>query len=89
MSSVVQHAPRFTEQESMHIANDLFGLNVIAKQLPSERDQNFHLTTSTGKEYVLKLANAVERFQVLDFQNQAMRYITQNRTLFASLILSK
>jgi 4-aminobutyrate aminotransferase-like enzyme/Ser/Thr protein kinase RdoA (MazF antagonist) len=82
MSSIVQHAPRFTEQESMRFANDLFGLTVIAKQLPSERDQNFHLTTSTGKEYVLKLANAIERFEVLDFQNQAMMHITQNRTLF-------
>jgi 4-aminobutyrate aminotransferase-like enzyme/Ser/Thr protein kinase RdoA (MazF antagonist) len=82
MSSLVQHAPRFTEQEAVCIAHDQFGLSVIAKQLPSERDQNYHLTTPDGAEYVLKVANATERPEVLDFQNQAMMHITRNRNMF-------
>ena len=45
MSSIVQHAPRFTEHDAIRIAKDLFALDVTAKLLPSERDQNFRLTS--------------------------------------------
>ena len=83
MSSIVQHAPRFTEQESVRIALELFGLEVTARQLPSERDQNFRLTAADGNDYVLKLANATESVEVLDFQNQAMIHLAGKRELFA------
>ena len=48
MSSIVQHAPRFSKQDAIGIAHDLFGLEVSARQLPSERDQNFCLTAPDG-----------------------------------------
>jgi 4-aminobutyrate aminotransferase-like enzyme/Ser/Thr protein kinase RdoA (MazF antagonist) len=82
MSSIVQHAPRFSEQEAARIALDLFDLEVSAKQLPSERDQNFRLTAADGKDCVLKLANSNESRDVLDFQNQAMMHIAGRRNLF-------
>ena len=82
MSSIVQHAPRFSETDAVGIAHDLFGLRVSAKSLDSERDQNFHLETSDGKAFVLKLANATETYEVLDLQNQAMMHIIAN---FSSL----
>ena len=66
MSSIVQHAPRFTEKDAIGIAHDVFGLDVSAKKLPSERDQNFHLSALSGEEYVLKVANATERIEVID-----------------------
>jgi Ser/Thr protein kinase RdoA (MazF antagonist) len=75
MSSIVQHAPRFTENDAIGIAHDVFGLDVSARKLPSERDQNFHLTAFSGEAYVLKVANATERIEVIDFQNQAMMHI--------------
>jgi len=78
MSSIVQHAPRFSETDAVGIANDFFGLDVSAQPLASERDQNFHLNTSDGKAFVLKLANATETYEVLDLQNQAMMHITTN-----------
>jgi len=78
MSSIVQHAPRFSETDAVGIAHDLFGLKVSAKLLDSERDQNFHLIASDGKAFVLKLANATETYEVLDLQNQAMMHIITN-----------
>ena len=48
MSSIVQHAPRFSEEEAANISKDLYGLDAAAKLLPSERDQNFHLAESGG-----------------------------------------
>ena len=82
MSSIVQHAPRFSRQDAVRIAKDFFGIDAAAEQLPSERDQNFHLTDSSGPEYVLKLANATERCEMLEFQNQAMMHIAAKRDLF-------
>ncbi len=83
MSSIVQHAPRFSEQEAVGIALDIFGLEVSVRQLPSERDQNFRLAAADGKDYVLKLANATESREVLDFQNQAMLHLAGKRHMFA------
>ena len=79
MISIVQHAPRFSAQDAVRIAHDNFGLDVSARQLPSERDQNFHLTCQTGKQYVLKVANATERIEVLEFQNRVMMHIASNK----------
>ena len=79
MTSIVQHAPRFSEQEAVRLAHEHFGLDVSARQLPSERDQNFHLTCRTAEQYVLKVANATENIEVLEFQNQVMMHIAGNK----------
>jgi len=82
MSSIVQDAPKFTERDAIRIAKELFEIDVTARLLPSERDQNFLLTDSTGKSYVLKFANSTEHVEVLDFQNQAMMHINSKRDMF-------
>ncbi len=74
MSSIVQHAPCFNETDAGRIAADLYGIDAVAKLLPSERDQNFHLTAANNTEFVLKIANSTEHETVLDFQNQAMMH---------------
>ena len=79
MTSILNHAPRFSKQEAVRIAHDNFGLDVCARQLPSERDQNFHLTCRTAEQFVLKVANATENIEVLDFQNQVMMHIADNK----------
>ena len=43
MTTAVQKAPRITQDDAIRIAADLYGLNVSAALLPSERDQNFLL----------------------------------------------
>jgi 4-aminobutyrate aminotransferase-like enzyme/Ser/Thr protein kinase RdoA (MazF antagonist) len=82
MSSIVQYAPRFSRQDAVRTAQDLFGIDAAAEQLPSERDQNFLLAASDGRRFVLKLANSTELQSVLDFQNQAMMHIAARRDIF-------
>jgi len=66
MTSMVKHAPGFSEQDAVRLAHDCFGLDASARQLPSERDQNFNLTCDTAEQYVLKVANATEIFHRRD-----------------------
>ncbi len=81
MSSVVQLAPRFTAKAAVGIARSLFAVDADAEQLPSERDQNFYLTTRSGDGYVLKIANAAERVEVLEVQNRVMMHIAHKKGL--------
>ena len=39
--------------------------------LPSERDQNFQLCDAQGRQAVLKIANALEEYALLEAQNGA------------------
>jgi Ser/Thr protein kinase RdoA (MazF antagonist) len=64
--------PRFTGEEAERLARDLYGLRGVLKELPSERDQNFHIRAESGGEFVLKIANAAEKKEVLEFQNKAV-----------------
>jgi 4-aminobutyrate aminotransferase-like enzyme/Ser/Thr protein kinase RdoA (MazF antagonist) len=73
----VHLAPRFTAPRAVEIAHALYGLEAMAEALPSERDQNFKLVTPGGQAYVLKIANASERREVLDFENRAMAHVAR------------
>ncbi len=64
--------PGFTEEEAVRLAGDIYGVSCTADELVSERDQNFHLISETGEEFVLKVANVSEERAVLEFQNQAI-----------------
>ena len=75
MIAAVQHAPRLSEADAIGIARNLYGLEISAAALPSERDQNFLLTTTTGDKFVLKIANAEEDCEFLGMQNQLIRFL--------------
>ncbi len=64
--------PRFTEDAAVRIAWERFGIEAGAAALPSERDQNYLLTTSDGRRFVLKIANTTEDPAVLDLQDRAL-----------------
>jgi Ser/Thr protein kinase RdoA (MazF antagonist) len=68
--------PRFSPSAAERIARHLFGLTATASPLPSERDQNFALTTGAGK-FVLKIAKADEEQAVLELQNAALEHVAQ------------
>ncbi|MHA2023092.1 MAG: phosphotransferase, partial [Candidatus Thorarchaeota archaeon] len=73
--------PTFTLIEARTIAGNLFDLQSSIsdiKELPSERDQNFHITVESGQEYVLKIAAASEEVGTLSMQNSAMRHLADN-----------
>ncbi len=50
MTTAVQKAPRIIPDDAVSIVADLYGLNVSAAPLPSERDQNFLLRGTSQKE---------------------------------------
>ncbi len=73
--ALVRTAPRFTSDDAVSLARDLYGLTASAAELPSERDQNFQLRDASGAQFVLKIANAGESRDVLDLQNQALAFL--------------
>lgn len=75
MSTVAEKRPRFSEQQACELALEHFGLSACARELPSERDQNFYLENESGRAFVLKIASAADSNEILDLQNKAMRHI--------------
>jgi Ser/Thr protein kinase RdoA (MazF antagonist) len=84
MSSLGQ-SPRFDVTGAARLARDIYGLDATASPLPSERDQNF-LVTTAGERYVLKIANASEDRTMLDAQNAAMAHVSR-RVAFCPRVL--
>ena len=70
--AMVNDAPRFDPASAQRIARELFAFDAVATPLTSERDQNFLLTTASGERHVLKVANALERADMVDAQQAAM-----------------
>ncbi|MFN2405724.1 MAG: phosphotransferase [Pyrinomonadaceae bacterium] len=59
------------------IAEKYFGIQASAHELPSERDQNFLLTSRDGEKFVLKIANRGEKREVLEAQNAMLGHLAQ------------
>lgn len=57
------------------LANQYYGIQGSVKKLNGEIDLNYHIKDHSGKEYILKIANAQENIQQLDLQNNFMHYI--------------
>ncbi len=76
-----RNPPHFLEAEARRIAREHFDLTGDFRPLKSERDQNFHIRTAMGQEYVLKLSNLVEDAVVIDFQTRALSFIEQQDPL--------
>jgi 4-aminobutyrate aminotransferase-like enzyme/Ser/Thr protein kinase RdoA (MazF antagonist) len=70
-------APRFSVEEVTGIAEKLYSLSGKLSALGSERDQNFHLVTSAGDQYVIKISNSAEDQDIIDLQVKALEHITQ------------
>ena len=68
------------------IAGEFFGIRASASTLPSERDQNFLLTTSSDRKFVLKIANASEERAFLEAQNAVLKHLTERISFCQSLI---
>ena len=79
MSIPRESIPSFTAAEALAIANRHYGLLGAVSVLPSERDQNFLITESHVRKYVLKIANSSDAAELLDFQNQAMRRVEKSQ----------
>jgi len=70
-------SPSFSVDKVNEIAKELYGISGTLLQLGSERDQNFHLVTMTGDQFVIKIANSSEDPAIIDMQLKAMEYISK------------
>jgi len=68
------------------IAGEHFSLRVRAHALPSERDQNFLLTTKAGEKFVLKIANALESRTFLEAQNSVLKHLERHVSICQKLL---
>ena len=72
--------PRIEPKQARDLLRDHYGLeNVELSELPSERDQNFRVEAA-GTTLVLKIANASESAEILDFQNRALLHVQEHAT---------
>jgi len=69
--------PQFSNGEARALVLGLWNVKSMARELPSERGQNFHIRAEGGAEYVLKIANAREKREVLELQVQAIRHLAR------------
>lgn len=68
-------APQFSVADAAALARDQFDIEATPRLLTAERDQNFHLLSRSGAEFVLKIANAAEAPEAITFQNAVMRHL--------------
>ncbi|MEO8115436.1 MAG: phosphotransferase [Phenylobacterium sp.] len=69
-------APQLGRRAAEALVRDRFRIAGMARRLTSERDLNFRITTDDGRDYVLKVANAAEARDVLDFQARALAHVS-------------
>jgi Ser/Thr protein kinase RdoA (MazF antagonist) len=87
--SLLTYAPRLLVEEAELLAGDLYDVVGRATPLPSERDQNFLLTTHSGPRFVLKISNANEQLSLLEAQNQVLDHLQTAVTFCPNLIPTK
>lgn len=81
--------PHFTTEQASVIASRDFGIDVLrSRELESERDQNFRITASDDREFVLKISNAAESREFLDGQNAMMAHLADRMAMSPSVVKS-
>jgi len=70
-------APHLSPERALGLLARHYALSGTLEPLPSERDQNFRLTTAAGARYVFKIANAQEDRALLEAQQEAMARVAE------------
>ncbi|MCZ6593827.1 MAG: phosphotransferase [Bacteroidetes bacterium] len=68
-------AIKITSEKVQQIADTIFGINAIARQLPGYEDENFKLTTASGDSFILKVSQPEESIDSLEFQDDLLEYV--------------
>ncbi|MBN2415144.1 aminotransferase class III-fold pyridoxal phosphate-dependent enzyme [bacterium] len=72
--TTVDTAPRFSAGEAAALCSRFYGISGEAIELPSERDQNFKISSSDGS-WVLKIANPAEDQEKIELENRVMHHL--------------
>lgn len=67
--------PLLSEPELRALCEELYGVEGRVVPLPSDRDQNVHITGPDGLDFVLKAANASVTRGTLDAENAALAWV--------------
>ncbi len=67
--------PHVSEQEAHAILVERYGLRGDLRALPGERDRNFHVRASDGRELALKVAHGDDSRDLLELQNAALAHL--------------
>ncbi len=70
--------PALSAGDAARLLDERYSLMGVLEPLPSERDQNFLVTTRGGEHCVLRIANSAEDRAVTDFQTGALLHIAKN-----------
>ena len=62
---------------AVRLAADLYGIQAVARPLPGEYDDNFHLTCADGEQFVLKVMHPQRERQLLELQVEALQHIAE------------
>jgi 4-aminobutyrate aminotransferase-like enzyme/Ser/Thr protein kinase RdoA (MazF antagonist) len=68
-------APAFDKATAAKFVRAHYGINGTATLLVSERDQNFRIDAENGQKYLLKIANALEASEVIDYENAILQHL--------------
>jgi 4-aminobutyrate aminotransferase-like enzyme/Ser/Thr protein kinase RdoA (MazF antagonist) len=66
------------QDEAIRLARELYALEVTARRLPGEYDDNFHVTTVDGRSFVLKIMHAGRDESLIDLQGRALAHLAKN-----------
>ncbi len=80
LKSVAAEPPNFNPVQVQLAVNEQFGLYGKLDPLVSERDQNFRLRASDGRNYVVKITSLAEDPLVTDFQIAVLLHLEKTRT---------
>lgn len=71
-----------TLQDAQQIAQTDFGIDGQLTRLAGEYDDNFHIKTTDGTEFLLKIAHEKEAGNIIDLQNAALQYLASSPQSF-------
>src|SRR5215470_4427350 len=66
-----------TEAQAMILAREIYGLEVSARALPGEYDDNFHLSAADGRAFVLKVMHPARERSFIDLQYKALTHLAK------------
>jgi 4-aminobutyrate aminotransferase-like enzyme/Ser/Thr protein kinase RdoA (MazF antagonist) len=75
MPELLSSKPTFTPSEALEFSVTHFGLSGQIRALPSERDQNFKISDSSSKEWVLKISNSDTPLESIQLQEDITRHL--------------
>lgn len=84
----VEITPQFSHSDMLAYVKQHYNLAGELKALPGYCDQNLMLTTQSGAQFIVKVANSAEPRLELEMQNAAMEHLTAKECAVPNVIKS-